>query len=130
MDYEIYGYDPPYRSKNMMPGMIMLWHGSVATIPSGWHLCDGTVGTPDLRDRFVMSAGTTYNPGDNDANPTHDHDFTGNGHFHSVREDAPPTVLQSGPNYGLRTTTDPAVGTTDPVLARPPYYVLCFIMKL
>ena len=55
--------DPPYRTKNMMPGMIMMWHGSVATIPSGWHLCDGTAGTIDLRNKFLLGAGDTYNPG-------------------------------------------------------------------
>ena len=35
---------------------IIIWSGSVATIPDGWQLCDGTGGTPDLRDRFVMGA--------------------------------------------------------------------------
>lgn len=48
----------------MMPGMIMLWYGSEETIPSGWHLCDGTVNTPDLRNKFVIAAGDTYNPND------------------------------------------------------------------
>lgn len=37
-------------------GCIVMWGGSVATIPSGWRLCDGTNGTPDLRDRFVIGA--------------------------------------------------------------------------
>jgi len=37
-------------------GCIVLWAGSVATIPSGWRLCDGTNNTPDLRDRFVIGA--------------------------------------------------------------------------
>jgi microcystin-dependent protein len=41
-------------------GMIMLWSGSIASVPSGWALCDGTNGTPNLRDRFVVGAGTTY----------------------------------------------------------------------
>jgi microcystin-dependent protein len=41
-------------------GMIMLWSGSVVSIPSGWLLCDGTSGTPDLRNRFVVGAGDTY----------------------------------------------------------------------
>ena len=41
-------------------GMIMLWSGSIASVPSGWQLCDGTNGTPNLRDRFVVGAGTTY----------------------------------------------------------------------
>lgn len=37
-------------------GCIILWGGSVAAIPSGWRLCDGTNNTPDLRDRFVIGA--------------------------------------------------------------------------
>jgi len=37
-----------------------LWSGSIASIPLGWSLCNGTSGTPDLRDRFVVGAGTTY----------------------------------------------------------------------
>jgi len=44
-------------------GGIIMWSGSIATIPVGWALCDGTNGTPDLRDRFVVGAGTTYAPG-------------------------------------------------------------------
>lgn len=35
-------------------GMIMMWTGSIA--PSGWALCDGNNGTPDLRGRFVLSS--------------------------------------------------------------------------
>jgi hypothetical protein len=41
-------------------GIISMWSGSIATIPSGWFLCDGSNGTPDLRDRFVVGAGSTY----------------------------------------------------------------------
>lgn len=41
-------------------GAILLWSGSVASIPSGWLLCDGTSGTPNLRDRFVVGAGNAY----------------------------------------------------------------------
>jgi microcystin-dependent protein len=36
--------------------MIMMWSGTIATIPSGWALCDGTSGTPDLRNRFIVGA--------------------------------------------------------------------------
>ena len=43
-------------------GMIILWSGSVGTIPSGWALCNGGSGTPDLRNRFVVGAGSTYSP--------------------------------------------------------------------
>jgi microcystin-dependent protein len=41
-------------------GIITLWYGSIASIPSGWLLCNGANSTPDLRDRFVVGAGTTY----------------------------------------------------------------------
>jgi len=41
-------------------GVITMWYGSIISIPSGWNLCDGTNSTPDLRDRFIVGAGTTY----------------------------------------------------------------------
>jgi microcystin-dependent protein len=41
-------------------GMIMLWSGSVVSIPSGWLLCDGTSGTPNLQNRFIVGAGDSY----------------------------------------------------------------------
>lgn len=41
-------------------GGIIMWSGSIASIPSGWYLCDGLNSTPDLRDRFVVGAGSTY----------------------------------------------------------------------
>jgi microcystin-dependent protein len=40
-----------------------MWYSSVGTIPSGWHLCDGSTGTPDLRDKFIPCAGSSYNVG-------------------------------------------------------------------
>jgi hypothetical protein len=62
-------------------GMIILWSGSIASIPSGFALCDGTSGTPDLRDRFIVGAGSTYavdaTGGSADATlPTHTHTAT------------------------------------------------------
>jgi hypothetical protein len=50
---------------SVMPlGAIMIWSGTDATVPTGWHICDGgTYGSkvsPDLRDRFVIGAGSTY----------------------------------------------------------------------
>ena len=42
-------------------GGIILWSGSTASIPSGWALCDGNNGTPDLRNKFIVGAGSTYN---------------------------------------------------------------------
>jgi microcystin-dependent protein len=40
-------------------GMIMLWYGSAANVPAGWAICDGTNGTPDMRDRFPIGVSGT-----------------------------------------------------------------------
>lgn len=42
---------------------IMKFRGSIASIPAGWQLCDGTNGTPDLRDKFIVGAGGAYDVG-------------------------------------------------------------------
>ena len=50
----------------LMPSRgIIMWSGTAADIPTGWALCDGTGGTPDLTDRFILGAGKTYQPGAN-----------------------------------------------------------------
>lgn len=51
----------PDQLNNPVPvGFIGMWSGAVNAIPSGWALCNGTNGTPDLRDRFIVGAGNTY----------------------------------------------------------------------
>ena len=45
-------------------GIISMWSGLNAAIPAGWLLCDGTNGTPNLIDRFIVASGTTYTTGD------------------------------------------------------------------
>lgn len=77
-------------------GFIGIWSGSAAAIPSGWLLCNGTSGTPDLRDRFVVGAGSTYAVGDTGgqntitAVPAHSHavgtlvNATTGAHTHTV----------------------------------------------
>lgn len=49
-------------TKVLPAGAIIMWSGSIGSIPSGWRLCDGTGGTPDLRNKFVIGAGSTYAP--------------------------------------------------------------------
>ncbi len=53
-------------------GIIVMWSGASNAIPSGWYLCDGGNGTPDLRNRFVIGAGAggNYSPGDNGGSST------------------------------------------------------------
>ena len=52
------------RLEEVVPtGFIGMWSGSASTIPTGWALCDGTNGTPNLTDRFILGAGKAYQPG-------------------------------------------------------------------
>ena len=41
-------------------GSIMLWSGSIGSIPANWALCNGLNGTPNLQDRFIVGAGSSY----------------------------------------------------------------------
>jgi len=69
-------------------GVIAMWSGSTASIPTGWVICDGNNSTPDLRDRFIVGAGSTYavaaTGGSNTVTlsasemPSHNHTVTGN----------------------------------------------------
>lgn len=46
---------------SLMPiGSIISYRGTIGALPSNWKLCDGTAGTLDLRDRFIVGAGTSY----------------------------------------------------------------------
>jgi hypothetical protein len=58
-------------------GGIILWSGAILDKPAGWYLCDGTNGTPDLRDRFVVGAGSTYAVGNTGGSTTHTHTAQG-----------------------------------------------------
>lgn len=68
-------------------GGIIMWSGSITSIPSGWALCNGLNGTPDLRNRFIVGAGSTYSVGATGGAdsvtlttaqiPSHTHEFSG-----------------------------------------------------
>lgn len=52
------------QNSNVPTGGIMMWSGTIASIPTGWALCDGANGTPDLTDKFIISvASSAENPG-------------------------------------------------------------------
>ena len=55
----------------LFKGIIVMWSGSQSNIPSGWVLCDGNNGTPDLRNRFIVGAGSTYDVNSTGGEATH-----------------------------------------------------------
>jgi len=106
-------------------GGIYLWSGSIASIPGTFRLCDGSLGTPDLRNRFLNCAGDSYVPGNTGGTINHNHPFTGDGHFHTIPTIGP--LLQNA-NLGRETSTELTTGTTDNQDGRPPYHSLAYIM--
>jgi hypothetical protein len=42
-------------------GAIIMWYGNSTTVPTGWQICDGTNGTPDLRNQFIVGANSDWN---------------------------------------------------------------------
>lgn len=112
-------------------GVISLWYGEIAAIPPGWHLCDGTNGTPDLRDRFIIGAGSTYNPYDTGAAPQHAHTLTTDSHIHHFPAGSDIYSPPSGPTppSGFAAiTTDTA--TTDPTNHLPPWHQIVYMQFL
>jgi hypothetical protein len=77
-------------------GIIVMWSGVISAIPAGWFLCDGANGTPNLRDRFIVGAGSSYAVnaigGNKDASIiSHQHTFSGStlgagSHSHSIND--------------------------------------------
>ena len=103
-------------------GIIMMWSGSVASIPSGWYLCNGSNGTPDLRSKFIVGAGSTYSPGNTGGSANavvveHSHNLTSTtvtGSTSSAGAHSHGGVLQAAANpAGRRVTLNRAVGQND-----------------
>jgi len=110
-DVVIQTYDNIYGITGVAPvpptplpsGSIILWSGSIGSIPSGYVLCNGSNGTPDLRDRFVVGAGTTYavdavGGSANAGVVAHSHSITDGGHTHTLRAY---TSANEDAGYGL-----------------------------
>ena len=108
----------------------MLWYGSIATIPSGWHLCDGTMGTPALINKFVYGAGGPFAPGTTGGASSHFHSFTGDGHSHDLVAGTEIANVSPAGEWNHNTSIAPASGNTNIDSNIPPYHRLCYIMKL
>lgn len=136
-------------------GIITMWSGALGTIPSGWVLCDGANGTPDLRNRFIVGAGLAYGVGETGGEgmhvltvaemPAHSHSVA-NGTFgvftttlgassiyntlsvywNGSAADAPLV----GNGYPANCGDSSVAGYSNAHENRPPYFALAYIMKL
>ena len=118
-------------------GMIAMWHGTIANIPAGWVICDGTNGTPNLLQRFVQGVATAATePGATGGAatvalsvaqmPSHTHAITdrkwgtsGGGAYNAS--------VQSGTTVSNKNTGSAGSGSAHQ--NEPPYYDVAFIMK-
>lgn len=142
---------------NSVPtGLIAMWSGTIATIPTGWLLCNGTSGTPDLRNRFIIGAhsdtsgiayttitgANTKSGGSKDAIVVaHTHTVTQTAHSHTVPYAAGDAIGGAGavPAYrgsGTSSTSSTSItlsidssGSSGTDANLVPYYALAFIMK-
>lgn len=110
-------------TRNVVPsGSILLWSGSIASIPAGFALCNGSNGTPDLRDKFIVGAKQDVS-GVAKTNVSGSLTQTGGTieHLHSIGELA---VFEQG---DFERHSWPETGLSSHI---PPYYALAYIMKL
>ena len=134
-------------------GFIGMWSGSADAIPSGWWLCNGENGTPDLRDRFIIGAGGSYAAGSAGGNASQTVSLSGQTGATTLTVEQMPSHTHAGAQLGSNVTggagnsgtvqrnvettgytggsqphAHSLTGTAD-VSILPPYYALCFIMK-
>jgi microcystin-dependent protein len=136
------------------PGTIVMWNGSNSTIPGGWALCNGGNGTPNLTDRFIVGAGSSYSYADQggasqvtlteNQMPAHDHPAHADEHSHNVGYSytrssgdwATDSKISSASGANMATSSETvaitigSAGSGHAHENRPPYYALAFIMKL
>lgn len=130
---------------NFKKGMIIMWFGNANSVPSGWAICNGSNGTPDLRNRFIVGAGSSYGLGSTGGEayhtlsinemPSHKHLITW-----GENEDFDPPYGRYGSNNNMGTNGgvdwdnywmySAPEGGNAAHNNLPPYYGLFFIMKL
>lgn len=141
-------------------GIIMLWSGSSSDIPEGYVLCNGENGTPNLTDKFIIGAGNTYTSGTEGGEISHSHKYkigfrpyfgaltgedddaitaydylTNSFNEATVIKANETTRVNSGitATYTSNSTAPIFMGTEANVSETnnlPPYYALCYIMKI
>ena len=118
--------------ESFVTGMIIAWYGNTGNIPTGFVLCDGNNNTPDLRDRFIVGAGSAYSPGATGGSK----DAVLVSHFHTTENFVGRSNYAEPRNFGVGTDGNlNSTGNTDTKgedgtnKNLPPYHALCYIMK-
>ena len=120
-------------------GAILIWSGATSAVPNGWQLCDGTNSAPDLRNRFVIGAGSTYSVA-----------TTGGAASYSISGSSPSISTGTANNVCQATMNDEgntnacsyngnlltavtsvsaSGGGSSQTVGLPPYYALAYIIK-
>jgi microcystin-dependent protein len=132
-----------YAINGVPKGVIVMWSGRILDIPPGWALCDGTNGTPDLRDKFIVGArqddggfsktkvtGALTTVGGEAAHKLTIEEMPA--HVHSIGCAQAGGTISAGDAWntsGGASNTSSSGGSV-PHNNLPPYYSLAFIMKL
>ena len=140
-------------------GGIIMWSGAQNKIPDGWVLCNGASGTPNLCDRFIVGAGLNYTVGLTGGNenvtlataqiPAHQHDFHDGYYIESSGSASSYNKLLGGLDplgsnvtgsqgtdddnnriYWRSATTENNANGGGAHENRPPYFALCYIMRV
>jgi hypothetical protein len=149
----------PTATPSVPSGCILIWSSSTGSIPSGFVLCDGTNGTPDLRNSFILGAGNSYAVGATGGSAdaivvSHTHTATSTStvtdptHFHNtygayggggnpggslnINNPGGQNLATTSASTGITvatTTTNQSTGTSGTGANLPPYYALAYIQK-
>lgn len=143
-DYDVEWENSSGGVSSIPRGLIAIWSGSADDVPKGWHLCDGEDGTPDLRGRFVLGASEEHEVGEDggeetvtltvDQMPSHNHradvEIGSNAALNKSGTSSArfaQALSGSGKTYESNVASN---GSSKPHNNMPPYYVLCYIMKV
>jgi hypothetical protein len=112
----------------VVPGMIVLWSGSLAALPSNWALCDGGGNTPDMRDFFlVISPSGQEGVGSGDNTVSIEGETSEHSHKHNLEagtNEITQKERSSHRNFAIHKHTVSGISEA----AVPPYYALAVIM--
>lgn len=124
-----------YVNMSIPKGVILMWSGSISSIPTGcWHIADGTNGTINLENKFIVGAGYDYSVSQTGGEATHALTIAEMpAHTHAAMNGwTTGTTISSGTplSYTFTSSTSGSTGSGAVHENRPPYYALAYIQKI